>query len=227
VARHIASHAVTVTARDTARHASRHIRPSLEGGVNVTLGRAGGKEGERIDLFLATCEGNVDIKRRPDRTRARTIASFAASPVDSFAVLACSQTAASDQTHQRTPQRVPSVRNYPRRFPAITSNTVQRRNAVRYQRLVSSRRAKTLCWGHIGKGMRARRASTPSTLVDAAIAAPMVILPLQKTGHPMPVGKIWRSFRKVISLANFAAAFPRALGVPPQRSCTADGDLRR
>jgi hypothetical protein len=36
VARHIASQPVTVTERDTVPRPSRHIRPSLEGGVNVT-----------------------------------------------------------------------------------------------------------------------------------------------------------------------------------------------
>ena len=36
MARHIASHAVTVTGCDTVFRASRHIRPSIEGGVHVT-----------------------------------------------------------------------------------------------------------------------------------------------------------------------------------------------
>ena len=36
MARHIVSHAVTVTERDNVLRASRHIRPPIRGGVHVT-----------------------------------------------------------------------------------------------------------------------------------------------------------------------------------------------
>jgi hypothetical protein len=48
VARHIASHGVTVTSCDTVPRASRHIRPSLEGGVHVTRDQ----QQDGIDLII-------------------------------------------------------------------------------------------------------------------------------------------------------------------------------
>lgn len=47
MARHIASHRVTVTERDTVPRASRHMRPSLEGAVYVTRDAGEGREGRK------------------------------------------------------------------------------------------------------------------------------------------------------------------------------------
>jgi hypothetical protein len=104
--------------------------------------------------------------------------------------------------------------SYPRRFPVASSDTALRRKAVRYQRLASSRRAKTLCWGHIGRGMRARTASTPFTLVDAALAGPILINGRRKTPAGAGVEEIHKHFHRVISSASLAAA-PKNSGAGP------------
>jgi hypothetical protein len=80
VARHIASHAVTVTERDTVPRASRHIRPPIRGGGNVTRDRKCGEDG--IDLITRECvlifngsRSSIEVGSLP-RLAARVIYAF-------------------------------------------------------------------------------------------------------------------------------------------------------
>jgi hypothetical protein len=72
VARHIASHAVTVTECDAVPRASRHIRPPIRGGVHVTRDAQGAKEGWKRPRHCQAC---VDIEQQAFRAiSARTTA---------------------------------------------------------------------------------------------------------------------------------------------------------
>lgn len=110
---------------------------------------------------------HVDIQARADRRHARPQPGASARVRDSFAAIARHSTAANAWTHQRVPQRVCPFFDPPC-FPASHRRTARRANSVRHQRLLPARSAQTLCWGHIGRGFRARTAATPFTLGDTA-----------------------------------------------------------
>lgn len=86
---------------------------------------------------------------------------------DSLKVIGGHSTAASRRTHQRPSQPVYRLCDPPR-FPASHGDTGLRWNSVRHQRLASARSAQSLCWRHIGRGFRARTASTSFTLPETA-----------------------------------------------------------
>ncbi|MEH2485425.1 hypothetical protein V1280_001364 [Bradyrhizobium sp. AZCC 2230] len=99
--------------------------------------------------------------------RPRRVASLAARPVDSFAVLDRAETAAAARTHQRVPQRV--CRTCSTRQPATASaHTAPTRRSMAGPKAafagLSRRRPHDR--KSRGRGFRARNASTPFTLVD-------------------------------------------------------------
>jgi hypothetical protein len=157
----------------------------------------------------------VDIQRH---TIARTIASAAASPVDSFAALALHLTAGSMSTHQRTPQRA-AVPSYPRRFPAMSGSTALCANVVQCQRLTSLRTAISLCHCHIEKVL-ARVSNHAFHSVEAvegarwpnqALAGEILQKPNPKDRRQGGWQGTWRACRTITFLF-WRAAAPRKSG---------------
>lgn len=160
---------------------------------------------------------HVDIKARADRTRARTVPGLAARPVDSLATVDRPTTATRRPTHQRAPQRL----CHPGRFPSGNGSIPLRTNSVRHQHLALSRSANSLCWGHIGRDLRARTASATFTLVVGALAGPISMEGPNRIPKSRGEGEKQRPFRNFICHLYFAPPLSRTLGAQTQRMCTA------
>jgi hypothetical protein len=199
-----------------------NLAPGLERPAQFgSLGEGKGT-GRNSPDYPAAC---VDIQAQADRTHAKPMPGDSTRGRDSFVTKGLHSTAANRQAHQRPSQRVYSLCN-PQRFPTANGCTAPRRNSVRHQRLASARSSNSLCWGHIGRTMRARSASTPFTLVDAALAGPISMEgPNRIRDRGGWQGK-WRSLRKCISSPDFAPPLSRTFRVPPQRLCTAAAGCR-
>lgn len=157
---------------------------------------------------------HVDIQARADRTHARPTLGAIARGRDSLAAVDRHSTAANAPTHQRHSQRFCSLCN-PRRFPACHSCTALRGNSVRHQHLALSRSANSLCWGHIGRVLRARYLNNLRKLDERArerargsqpATSPILALSWINNRVGVGVGRNQRPFAKSISSPNFAAA---------------------
>jgi hypothetical protein len=169
---------------------------------------------------------HVDNQQPAARTRARPMLGEAARVRDSFAAMPLHSTAANAPTHQRAPQRALCSHGYPRCFPALDRTNALSANSVRCQRLALSRSANSLCWGHIGRAMRARTAEAPLALIvgrtrpSEPATSPITGHDQIEIGREGGWGRKGRSLPTFICSSNFAPIFPRVLSVPPQRSCT-------
>jgi hypothetical protein len=108
----------------------------------------------------------------------------------------------------------------PLRFPTDRRCTDPRGNSVRSQRLASARSADSLCWGHIGKGMRA------GALTSQPATSPILGKKPIRIPKVRGEGEIWRSFRKCIFSNSFADRFQNSGGSlckHPLRLLTTDG----
>jgi hypothetical protein len=125
--RHMMSHPVTVTTRDTSVTPSRHIRPSLEGGVYVTGAQLCGEDWERPPQAITL----VDIQRRPSEIIPRRCQSGLAERVrDSFVEINHAKTAGTAPTHQWTRQRLCADRVLPRASRSLITSHHALRNPL-------------------------------------------------------------------------------------------------
>jgi hypothetical protein len=194
VARHIASHAVTVTGCDTVLRASRHIRPPIRGGGNVTRDTTEGEglEGHRWSRVRVSNRNQQNINAANEaRLSCRDLVnstqptSRAAQPRCSFWRLIRPMTAGrSAPTHQQ-----PSL---PLLFRSLL---VTMRNRPHLLGFVSRSGVRTALWedhGKIGNHLRARCYLTFNTLSakDAREAT------VGETRHGMEVAECLKRARK-------------------------------
>jgi hypothetical protein len=98
VARHVVSHAVTVTSCDNVLRVSRHIRPPIRGGVDVTCDK---RCGEGWKDLLTGMSALIFNENHFCRIKPASLVSRAARVRDSFAALMRTRTTGRAPTHQR------------------------------------------------------------------------------------------------------------------------------
>jgi hypothetical protein len=179
------------------------------------------------------------VSLRGGVAKSQRVPGVAARPVDSFAAIGRHSTAGSARTHQRAPQRICRLGL----SFAITGPNERKacNSAICAPPALAC--LQCVCASHCRglpidrpEGTSAGALSAITTLAERKTRArwpsqappgPITIRGRNQIRNRGGWGGIWRSLVYFMCLPNFAPPQPETLGVPPQRSCTADGDLRR
>jgi hypothetical protein len=209
MARHIASHRVTVTSCDTVLRASRHIRPPIRGGGNVTRDQQGevskGKGGiHLVTSFIDRYSQSPVLPRttrsmtRPDvPTQRKSLVGFSHSPVftHSRAVLPHVGSSFGSNTRISIAQSV-RIQSVESTTAPIVSFGASRRKGFRARSLTNLTFSEA---DARGRALRRPRLCTPSDRISAQLCTSWPLPPAQP--------KRWRNGSPDLSMA-----YPRKTG---------------